>query len=347
MKKPFGFVKQLLLIMITGFIVAGTVTAQSPNIVKDSRGKPNWVDRPDSAYSKNYYISAVGIGTNRAQAEANAFANLTGYFGQTVRSEIAAVETYKEQVLNGKVDISSSTNASQLVQTSASMDQLIGAEINDTWQDGGNYYAVAVMEKQKCAALYQDMITANLRLIETVEKADKASFEAIGYYNLAADIADANRVFATVLLLLGGPNLGSGMKTGDDYRYEAANAAKQIPVFVVVQNDRNSRIKNAFSQVLQEAGFRTGNDRSRYVLEVGLTLEPQEMPASQKNKFTRYVLQANLTDTAGNVILFPYSAGDRSGHVTQQQADERAVQEAERKIKAEYGKALSDYLAGT
>jgi hypothetical protein len=247
-------------------------------------------------------------------------------------------------VRNGKVDISSSVAAAQSVETTASLSSLIGAEIADTWRDGNTYYAVAVMEKSKCAGIYKNMLDANIALIDRMLKSvDTASFEAIVQYRLAASIADANTVFAVVLQLLGGANSADSLKTGDDYRYEAEKAAGLIPVNVTVSGDSDNRIKGAFATVLQEQGFRTGNNNSRYTIVAKLTLSPQDF-AGGTFIYTRFVIDANLTDKTTGTVLFPFNITGRSGHSTQQQADERAIQDAVKQIQSDYGNALARYL---
>jgi hypothetical protein len=323
----------------------GSSTAK-PDITRDKAGKPSWVDRPESAYDERYYIARVGTGGSRRQAEAAALGNLTGYFGQSVRADLAAVEVYKQQVTKGSVDISSSAEAVQAIQISSSMESLIGAEINDVWDDGKTYYAVAIMDKAKVIPVYQGLINANLGLIDrltNIPEAQRTTIETVAAYRTAAGIAGANSVFVTVLYLLGGPDIRSGLKSGDDYIYEADNVARLIPVNVVVENDSEGRIRSAFAGVLSGAGFRTGNNSSRYVVRARLGVSPVDLP-NQPNKFSRFVLDADFTD--GNTVLFPFNINGREGHTSQSEADQRAIRRAEARVKEEYGKVLQDYLSG-
>jgi hypothetical protein len=322
-----------------------------PDITRDKTGKPSWVDKPDSVYDERYYIARVGTGGSRRQAEAAAFGNLTGYFGQSIRADLQAVEVYKQRVASGTVDISSSTDAVEAIQISSSMESLIGAEINDVWNDGKTHYAVAIMDKAKLIPVYQGLIEANLNLIDrltNVPAERRITIETIAAYHTAASIARANSVFVTVLEMLGGPKTRASLKSSDDYIYEAGEIAKLIPVNVVVENDSGGRIRGAFADVLSKAGFRTGNNSSRYVVEARLSISPVDLP-NQPNKFSRFVLDAAFTDTDKNtsVILFPFNINDREGHISQSEADQRAIRKAEARVKGEYGKVLQDYLSGT
>jgi hypothetical protein len=203
------------------------------------------------------------------------------------------------------------------------------------------------MDKAKTIPIYKGLIDANISLIDrltNVPAAQRATIDTIAAYHLAASIADANAVFVTVLSMLGGPDMRSDVKTGDDYVTEANNIAKLIPINVTVENDSESRIRSAISGVLTGVGFRTGNNNSRYVVKTKLSLAPVDLP--NQNKFSRFVLDAAFTDTSTNVVLFTFNINGREGHVSQTEADQRAIRTAEARAKAEFGKVLQDYLAG-
>jgi hypothetical protein len=315
--------KRFLLIMIVLGVSAAGAAAQMappPRIVKDKAGKPNWVNQAAAAYDRNFYVAEVGYGSDRQRADNSAFANLTGFFGQSVKSSFAAVESYKERVSGGRVAVQSGVEIEEAISRSSSLDQLIGVEIGDRWYDERNkvYYAVAVMEKFRGIRLYGELLDANLRLIDTtlnIAPSDRATFETMAKYHLAAALADANGVFATVLSLLGGPSRKNELKSGDDYRYEASDIAKSIPVNVVVEGDSEGRIRSAFAAALGSVGFRAGNNSSRYVINAKVSLAPANLPNT--NKFTRYVVDASLVDTAANLGLLPHNITGREGHATQ------------------------------
>jgi len=63
------------------------------------------------------------------------------------------------------------------------------------------------------------------------------------------------------------------------------------------------------------------------------------------NKFTRYLVDAKLTDTMRKSVLLPYNLNGREGHVTISEAENRALRTVEQTISTEYLKVLTDYLA--
>jgi hypothetical protein len=278
-------------------------------------------------------------------------ANLTAVFGQSIQAELKTASNYSEAVKNGVIQVSENSSVQNAITTSAEMDTLVGAEIADVWFDSKSiYYAAAVMEKQKTAVLYADLIRSNERIIgdlTVMDAARKNTLDGYSRYLLAAAIADANRVYANVLTYVGNTSgiKPAEMKKGDEYRLAAAEIARTIPIGVNISGDKAGRIGNAFSKALNGLGFRSGGGNSRYVLSGNYAAENADLP-NQKNIFVRYNVEAKLTDTAeGGAVLLPYNASGREGHITQSEAEERAMRAAEKNIADEFAPAMQKYLS--
>jgi hypothetical protein len=314
--------------------------------------EPAWVRSTEAAYDRAIYVAAVGYGSDRTMAEKNALVNLTALFGQGISGDQVATTRYYEAVKNGTVGSwTEETAITNAIKTSLELNTLVGAEIRDYWFDGVSvHYALAVMERQKTAQLYAGMIRSNEQIIAdlvSMPEQEKNSLDGYSRYALAGTIADANRTFANVLSVVGNADTGinpGSIKRGEDYRLEAVKIAGNIPIAVKINNDKSGRIQGAFAAVLNRAGFRSGGANARYVLNVAAAFSPVELP-NQSNKFVRYVIDANLTDTGTGNILLPYNITGREGHLNVPEAENRAVAAAEKKINENYGAALSDYLS--
>jgi hypothetical protein len=325
-----------------------TSAAQQGTNVNTSRTKPAWVDAVDSVYNRNQYVAAVGNASDRTMSERNALANLTGIFGQSIRADQTITNTYFEAVKNGVTAGWTDTIAmNNTIATRTSMDTLVGAEVREVWSDSKNtWYAVAVMEKAKTTQVYTEMIKANQNMISnliTMSQAEKNTLEGFSRYQFAATVADINTTYGNLLQVIGAP-LPAGMLKGDNYRIEAQNITKTIPIGIKVLKDKSKRIEGAFAKSLSELGFRSGGTNSRYMLDVNIDTSPVDFP-NNSNKFTRMELGANLTDTSQKAVLFPYNFNLREGHATQSEAENRTYTVAERKINDEYANLLSDYLS--
>ena len=324
-------------------------SAPSAQAVSTSTGaKPAWVDSVDSVYNRSQYLAAVGNASDRTMAERNALGNLAGFFGQSIYADQTITNTYREAVRNGVTSgWSDNVAMDNTIRTSASMDTLVGAEIRAVWFDSrSTYYAVAVLEKARTALVYRDLIIANQNMIGNLlamDQNEKNSFEGYSRYQFAAAVADVNISYMNIINVLGfAPP--DGIVGGNEYRFEAQNITRAIPVGVVVDNDRSGRIQGAFAKVISDLGFRSGPANSRYVISVGVAVSPVDLPANQ-NKFVRMELSANLTDTTQGAVLLPWNFNNREGHTTESEAENRAFLAAERRINSDYSGLLSAYLS--
>jgi hypothetical protein len=301
---------------------------------------------PYTVYSRQTYVAAVGFGSSREAAEKNALGSLVAFFGQSIQVDEKLLDTYQQVIINGNISGSSDvTRLDTTIATSTGMDTLAGAEIADVWHNGKDeYYAVAVLNRANTVRLYSQMIQANQAVIENlvnIPEDERVTFDGVTRYSSAAVIADVITSYGNLLSVIGSPV--QGLKTSDSYRLEALNIIKAIPVGISVQNDRAGRIAGAFAGVFSGAGFISGGNDPRYVLDAAVTLEPVDLAGNQ-NKFTRITLKANLVDTYLNAVLLPYDFNSREGHVSQTEADNRAYAAAERRINEEYAALLADFL---
>ena len=295
------------------------------------------------------YIAAVGYSQDRQTAERNAFANLSAFFGQSIQADQTIRDSYYEAARSGAMTVwLDNIEIESVIRTSTFMDTLIGAEIREIWFDDKNkiYYAAAVMERQRTIRLYANMITANLEMIKNLtamNQNERNTFEGFSRYQFAGTTADINTAYANLLNVLGAP-VPDGVRNGGEYRMEALNIARAIPVSIIVTGDREGRIAGAFSGILTDYGFRTGVNNSRYLLRVNVRLSGLEYPANPY-QFVQMELNANLTDTYTSEILLPYNLEIREGHATTALAENRVFLSAEQKIASEYKEAFTAFFS--
>jgi hypothetical protein len=314
-----------------------------------SRAEPAWVSDVDQVYSRLRYVAAVGYGSSRAIAEKEAFASMVSVFGQSVQVDRQSMVGYQEALQQDAVSAYiRSTEISNAIKTSAGMETLIGAEIRDYWHDGrGAHYAAAVMEKNKAASLYSELVGANqeiIRNLTAMDEGEKYSLPGYARYRLAAKVADGNRVFANILSVVGGPGLSSReLAEGENFRLEAENIAWRIPIEVRIENDQANRIKGAFAAAIGSAGLQSGGSGSLYVLDGRISFTPVDLQKSD-NVYVRYILEANLADRLSGAVLLPYTVSGREGHLSMAEAENRALGDAEKQIAGPWAAALAGYL---
>jgi len=347
--KKSSYTKLTVLALICGSVFLACATTSPSSANNMSLPPPPWVNSPYSIYNELQYIARTGFASTADEAEKAALANLTAYFGVSISDTQTINNVYIEAVRNGAAaQWSDTTSMQRTISTSSSLDALVGAEVHDTWYDGkGTYYALALMDRARTAVIYNDMIRSNRTTIDNLVNmpaAQKNTIEAFTRYQFAAAIADINVSYGNVLKVLGvAPAME--LTKGDEYRLEALNIARAIPVRVVVQKAANvdtaRRIENAFIKALNDFGFRTGSAGSPYSLNVNLNLSEVQLP-NQQNKFVRYEISANFTDTRTGTGLNSYNINGREGHVNISEAENRAIAAAEKRINEDYSNSLTE-----
>jgi hypothetical protein len=321
--------------------------AASPRPATANAGaRPAWVDSPEAVYSRNSYVAAVGSGSNRDQAEKSALTALSSVYRLSLQADQTITNSYQEMVKNGQTsDWYEGVSLEESIRTSTAMD-LVGAAIRDVWSDGSLFYAVAVMENAQTARVYAQMIRDNQRIIDAltdIPAAGRNNMDGLARFQFAITLAEANKVFANVLSVIGVP-APAELRQSEDYRLESAAIIRAIPVSVTVEGDRENRIRSAFASALTSVGFRTGGNDSPYQLQAQISFAEVQLP-NQPNKFVRYVLEGNFVDRAAGETLFPYNVNGREGHLSIPEAETRALRAAENKIKDDYTATLVSFLA--
>ena len=308
--------------------------------------EPGWVRDPYFGHNKQNYFAAVGMGSNRQVAERNATSNIAAIFGQNIQVEEKTSTSYEQLVKGGIIaDWAEVSTIDVVTSNFVSFDSLIGVEIAETWYNGKEYCALAILNKSLAARVYSEMIMSNQAIVENlldIPQVEKNTFDGLARYQMAALLADVNMSYGNVLTVIGTPV--QGLKNGDDYRFEASNITKAIPVYIRIQNDKSGRIQNAFAKAISDTGFHSGGYNSLYILDVNVTASEADISDS-RFKWTRIEINANLMNAGVGTILLPYGFNIREGHTTQSEADNRAIMAAEGKINEEYAKLLNDYLS--
>jgi hypothetical protein len=309
--------------------------------------RPRWVDNPYSDYPRNRYIAAVGTGRNRADAEKQAFAALTAFFGQSVKSDYAAAAVYSEAIANGIVSVSENTNVRETIVTAASLDRLIGAAVGNVWEDGsGTVYALAYLEKEMTVFIYTELIRINRENIEnlvSMNAARKNTFDGYARYRLAALLSGMNAEYAGIVSLAGDSTAPLNLTSEDTYVLEAADIIRNIAVGFDVKNDSSNRVRDAFAKVISGEGLRTQGNNPLYMLEINIDTDEARFPGNNFI-FCCYTMSANLVEKATGSVILPFNVTDREGHTSYSEARNRAFISMERIINEKYPDAFRKYL---
>lgn len=342
--------KAALCLMLT--LCAASAFAAKKSDKPKATKMPAWVSQPSSVYPNASYITYVGDAADRSSCEVKALQGLAAIFGQSVKSESTANSRMVQAKANGLVANANVQTFSQEVKRKVDVDNLVGVEVKEYWQDAssGTWYAIAVLDKAKAAELYADMIKKNAGAIDTVLKSvanDKYSFDSFGAYDFAEEIAVENEKNLNKIAVIDNSmvdSLKAYCPSSKNFHAKKMDVAKNIPICVKTFNDEHGRYKEAFSKAIAETGFKGSLDPSvRYTLVAKFEFERSDT-TDKKSVRCRYNCESYILDATNGHQIVPFTIKGRESHVDYKEAQHKAEVALVGKIQKEFSEELYKYI---
>ena len=153
---------------------------------------PSWVEMPSKSFPEKTYITAVGEGRTKNQAEVNAIEKLAAVFGRDISSETKSTSRMVQARADGSVVTAEASGIERDVVQKVNAEDLVGVEIKDTCKDGKTYYAIAVMNRESARTAIISEINKNepeIKKILAMKVSDKKSMENYSRLSLAHETA--------------------------------------------------------------------------------------------------------------------------------------------------------------
>ncbi|CEM60705.1 hypothetical protein DWQ65_07760 [Treponema phagedenis] len=342
---------------VVSFFIVLTIFSVWVYAAGSKQGKkdpPVWVTDAPNVYPEERYLTALGTGQSRKEAEVGALEALAAIFDRKISIETQAELNYTSSVTDGQSEkVNKTKNVGQNVSISTNVDDLIGVEIKERWlSPDGTHYALAVLDKSKTASAYMEKINANERTIAELTQipdTDKNTIREFIRYRSAYLVAAENAIYRARLSVIK-PSAHALAKekgmTAQSLKLKCMDVAKNIHIVISVDGDNHGKIKSAFAKVLSAEGFNTStNENPNYTLVAKLSLADGEVQANNKI-LVRYSLDAEFTETGSSTVLVPYSVSGREIHLAKSSADNKIFTGLEKKIQNDFGKSFNEYLSG-
>lgn len=311
---------------------------------------PEWITLPSGVYPAEKYMNGTGSGTNRETAELEAVRNLSSVFGQTVKSNTAASKKMERALSEGKVSFSSAENLQQNITSQIEAENLIGIEIAEYFYNKPEkkWYAVAILEREKTAAVYQEYIEKNDAAVrKAIKESEKNPGTFYGYSEIcfAAEIASENDKLVknlTVIDFESGSEISKKIVSLQNTQLTKKKFAENITIYVKISGDRDNKIKSAFQDIFSKYGFKTSpSKKEKYNLEGKYSSE-----ISQKGKITYcvYSLDLDFSDVLQAESLFAINLKGREGSLSESDATNRTYRTLEKDIGTQFSKNFDSYI---
>ena len=317
--------------------------------VSDAQGvKPEWVDNPEKSYPNSQFLTAIGSGDSRKEAENSAASNLSKIFESKVKSEETINARYQELMKSNQSSLESQTNVDKNISVT-SQQTLFNVRYPESYTDNlGRVYVLGVIEREPTAAIYKSkMDDNNSRITAFVKKYDELKDPVKRYANIGAAqvTAKVNETLGQQLEII-----MPGMAVQSDSSYSpqriaemCADAQKSIPFAVNISGAQKDDVTGFVGDMLSGLGFSVAE---KGILTVTGTesVEPIDLNNDQM-KFVRWSYQISILDAGGTAII-SLSENGREAHINYEEAVARALRTMRDKIKSDVAKKINGYFDG-
>lgn len=308
---------------------------------------PVWVTSPSVIYSEDEYIVELGSGSSQKEADNKAIEGLAAIFNRSVSSKTDSSLEYYEDV--GSVKKTKSIN--QHVSVATSVKNLIGVEIKERWKSKeGNFYALAVLNKQKTTAIYSERARlCDSAIAESLNISDdeKGTFHEYFRYVSATSKAYEMSLYNAYLSVL---NPATSFIYGQEYnpdklKLKTSSIAKDITVNVKLEGNWNEiRLKSIFEKVFSSRSFTVAKSGSaRYTLNVKINLGEQTK-LSDDRLMIRYSLVSELIDNVTGDSFLPFELNDKAVNFTDEAVKNQIFKSVKKKIEKDFDALFSKYM---
>lgn len=299
---------------------------------------PAWYQNKEVAYPSDFYITAIGEGKTKEEAEIKAIASISLYFQTTTDVCNTLVKNYNEFE---KGDIYKLTKYSSINEKSkiTSNAEFFGVQFAQGFIVDGSYTTLAFIDREGAFSVYEQRIKNNTSIIEslllTAEDYNNPifGFEAA---KLAIPVAEMNTQLLKMARLT--KKVSENYFEKDDSYiqrvYSAYEICKNNRVFYIsVPNDYQGMVKRTISDLLEKQGYNVSSVNGICEIPVDITMTEDE---TETAFFVYGGLVINVTTGTGEVI-FSYSRNfPKKGGKTKDMAYKRAFQDIEKELKASF-----------
>lgn len=298
-----------------------------------SVGGVSWMEDPYYGLSSEEYIAAIGSGKTSTDADHNAALEIASILSQ----DIEAVSTLEQKATNTDEESSYLTN----IQTTSALKDISGLSITDrTTTKDGRFFSRAVLNKADAARNYSLLFNENESKINSlISLADKksASFEKCTMLVNAYKLALENDEYKALLSILRTSVRKIPLyENSSAVMQKAQSAFEEISVQVKVNGDSTGRLAAAFASAIHQTGISTNTNKedSPYILLCDASFVNDGV--KEETVFIRYNLDVRLVIRESGKEILSFSINARKGKLTEHDAMQTALRDAESKIKEDF-----------
>jgi len=293
-------------------------------------------------YPESKYLSAIGEGDSRKDAEKNAMHKLALIFESQIKTSQTLTEHYSE--FSDDEGSSLTYEATTKKRTNVSSDQkLLNVKYGKHSVDEvGNNFIVAYINRRETAAIYDENIESlNTSILSLESHANNADLKIMKYaaLNRASKLMNENLGLMKQQTIISpyNPDFSDKVATYNSIYRKKGEVAHSID-FVISESDED--IVNSLSSIITSKGFKIAKSGDYFI---STTLKYEEVDLGRNEIFYNWFMNIELVD-ANDEIIFNFHKSGREGGISESAVYSRAKFSANKSLKKEFIAGFEKYL---
>ena len=334
--------KKLILLVLLGLTLLGC----SSNKV-DPNKTPEWIDNPKSKYPESLYLAAVGYGSSRRAAEADAMGSVARIFETDVQSNSKYTERWKE-LSNNNTGEEISLFSENVKEVEMSADQnLINIEIGETFTNNvGRVYVLAYINRSRTSDIYDEKITqtdSKIKYYMNKAKSSSTVYQEYSFLSIASVYAFKNQQLLNQFSIIS-PMESQMVGIPDRFakvQSDLREKASQISFSISIDNDENNVISNSVKEIISDLNFNIVD--SGAMLQIDGAINFSAVNLKRKEEFLRYEFLIDISDNAGNLVVSLNEKG-RTGGINKVEVKSKSRRLIVKAVKKNLEKKIISYF---
>lgn len=315
---------------------------------RTAQDMPAWYLNPSAVYPDQVYLTAVGTGDTRRDAEQQALAGLSQIFEADIEVDMTTRERYREimtaqgTLSETEVELAQTTNV-------RSAQTLLNVQTGEAAVDqSGRVHVIAYIERIPTGRLYVELIEKNGNQVQYFLDEAAVSGTLVreyAYVSAAAVVAAGNELLRDQLRIIA-PAMGQIVRlsyTYEDVLRRRVDLAGRMRVSVVITDDEGDRVGGVLRQALGDERFPVSSEDPVLRITGRVSLEPVAL--SDEFETVRWVLNLAMSGPDGSALI-SYDDQGRASAVTIDSARAFAYRDIQDAVAKNFVRSMRRYFDG-
>ena len=270
------FLNRKIIFVLVCFLLSFSVFSAEKKV-------PDWYEHKEVVYPGEFYISAIGEGITKEEAEIKAISQISLFFNTTSEVSNDLIKRYSES--DGKnYEFSSSTQIQEKSKITSNA-EFFGVQFDNGFYLDGKYYTLAYIERSAAFDVYNQRIKINTSILENLLlMAENYNNPILGIEaaEKGVPIADLTSELIKMARIVKKVNENYFLESEGYIQriYSALEICKQNLVFTLtVKNDYEDMIYLTLSDLLENNGYSLSKTDGVCSIPVKISVDKEETPA--------------------------------------------------------------------